>query len=165
MSELALGQLKGLPINGNKITVPSGHTLVQPGMVLQVLNGYASNTISTTSTSYVDTGVQVTITPKYATSKIAIIANTGIQIGASNTSGSVSLFRDSINLGSSVYGFGETWASASVISWPTSLTFLDSPATTSPVVYKIRYKSSSGGLIYARPGDSTANITVMEIAA
>jgi hypothetical protein len=52
-----------------------------------------------------------------------------------------------------------------------SMTFLDSPATTSAVTYKLQWRASSGGTLYLnRRGNDTnfitfSTITVMEIAA
>lgn len=77
MSELSVGQLKGLLVNNNVITVPSGHTLYAPGSVIQVINvdnvartsqGFSASTILDIS------GMQATITPKSASSKIIIQA-------------------------------------------------------------------------------------------
>ena len=77
MSELTVGELKGLAVNNNTITVPSGHTLYAPGSIIQVVNvdnvartsqGFSLNTILDIS------GLVATITPKRNTSKIIIQA-------------------------------------------------------------------------------------------
>ena len=77
MSELSVGQLKGLLANNNVITVPSGHTLYAPGSVIQVVNvdnvlrtsqGFSGNVILDIS------NMVATITPKSASSKIVIQA-------------------------------------------------------------------------------------------
>lgn len=76
MSELSVGQLKGLTVNNNIITVPSGHNLVQPGMLLQLLtsrSGPARQVISSTSPVAVD-GLSITMTPKFSNSLIFIQA-------------------------------------------------------------------------------------------
>ena len=38
MSELTVGQLKGLTVNNNVISIPTGHTLYAPGSIVQVIN-------------------------------------------------------------------------------------------------------------------------------
>jgi hypothetical protein len=78
MSTLHVENLKGLTSGGNanKIIVPSGQELHAAGHVVQIQNVIrtgAGNT--TTSTSFVDTGLSLNITPKFATSKILVIVH------------------------------------------------------------------------------------------
>jgi hypothetical protein len=76
MSELSVGQLKGLLANDNVITVPSGHTLYAPGSVVQVQtasSGPLAQTISSLSPVSI-TGLSINFTPKFANSKIVIQA-------------------------------------------------------------------------------------------
>ena len=78
MSTLHVENLKGPTsgANANKIIVPSGQTLTAPGHVIQIQNvthNGASN--STTSTSFVDTGLSLSITPNFATSKIVVMVH------------------------------------------------------------------------------------------
>ena len=72
MSEISLGQLKGLPVNGNTITIPSGHKLYAPGTVVQVrtVRTEARNTYSapTTGDGTTVTDLNLTITPKFSNS-------------------------------------------------------------------------------------------------
>jgi hypothetical protein len=72
MSEISLGQLKGLPVNGNTITIPSGHKLYAPGTVVQVrtVRTEARNTYSapTTGNGTTVTDLNLTITPKFSNS-------------------------------------------------------------------------------------------------
>lgn len=74
MSELSVGQLKGLTVNNNTITVPSGHKLYAPGSIVQVVTattGFVNQTITSSSPILVN-GLSATITPKFASSKILI---------------------------------------------------------------------------------------------
>ena len=90
MSTFHVENLKGLSSGGNanKIIIPSGQTLdasngftAPAGHVIQMQNaGIAGNSSTTTSTSFVDTGLSVNITPKFATSKILVIVHTVISI-------------------------------------------------------------------------------------
>ena len=53
----------------------SGNGVAIPGHVIQVVsNTYATETASGSS-SYTDTGLAATITPKFATSKILVLCN------------------------------------------------------------------------------------------
>ena len=90
MSTLHVENLKGLSSGGNanKIIIPSGQTLdasngftAPAGHVIQMQNaGIAGNSSTTTSTSFIDTGLSVNITPKFATSKILVIVHTVVSI-------------------------------------------------------------------------------------
>jgi hypothetical protein len=75
MSELSVGQLKGLTVNSNTITIPAGHKLYAPGTVVQ-----AATIRSDTRTSYSSsnsgngtaiTDLTLTITPKFSNSLLA----------------------------------------------------------------------------------------------
>lgn len=153
------------------------------GSVLQVASVTKSDIFSTTSTSFVDiTGLSVNITPSSATSKILIsyqiqgtadINNSGVYfrlmrdatpINVGDAAGSrprVSNFGSSINVYGMVVGGGP---------------YLDSPATTSSITYKIQMYNSASTTSYINRSQSdrdsslydgrvTSTITVMEIAA
>ena len=78
--------------SGTDITIPTGKKLVVtdtggiklPGAVVQMQNAtLAGGGNSTTSTSFVDTGLTVNITPKFATSKIFVSSIQAVQITVS----------------------------------------------------------------------------------
>ena len=91
MSTLKVENLAGITsgANANKIIIPSGQTLdasngftAPAGHVIQMQNaGISGNASTTSSTSFIDTGLSVNITPKFATSKILVIVHTVISIG------------------------------------------------------------------------------------
>ena len=60
--------------SGTDITVASGKTIKAPGMVVQVQSGQCitQTTLSSNRATYTDVGLSVTITPKYANSKIYV---------------------------------------------------------------------------------------------
>ena len=88
MSTLHVENLKGLSSGGNanKIIVPSGQTLdasngfVAPaGHVIQMQSAQLQGSSGqSSSTSYVDTGLSINITPKFATSKILVFTNQSV---------------------------------------------------------------------------------------
>lgn len=156
------------------------------GAVLQVQSVTKADTFTTTSTSYVDiTGLSVSITPTSATSKILVMANLGgntenalggapvilrnstvvNQAAAASNRGRGS-FSGGLHTGD---GAGDT-----LMVYATSTTFVDSPATTSAVTYKVQVKSFNGQGVYinrsqedADSGDrlrTVSTITLMEIA-
>jgi hypothetical protein len=134
------------------------------GTVIQVVNAISTTQVSTTSTSYVDTGLTASITPTSASSKILVIVNQTITPGTSgsNTFAQVRLMRGASQIwfDARVNGIGQyvhTTPSASV---------LDSPATTSSVTYKTQFATGTG--IYAMEAQHAdirySTITLMEIA-
>jgi hypothetical protein len=163
----------GVPSSVSRSALPAG-------TVLQVIQTVKTDVFSTTSTSLIDvTGVSVSITPRSASNKVLI--NVQIYTGNSNTSDSnyFALFRDSTQIGGGVAsGSRPSMFSSALLSDAASGQFaggqfLDSPATTSAVTYKIQMRVSSGtGRVGATGNDlDTANrpryattITVMEIA-
>ena len=143
----------------------SGNGIYIPGHVLQVVQSTITSTPSTTSTSFVDTGLSVTITPTSSSSKILIMADYGT--GSSNSSngmvtqlvrGSTSLFYrgDSYTNSGGTYGAG-------------SFAHLDSPATTSALTYKVQYLTQGSATTvyfnasYSGYASPTAHLTAMEI--
>lgn len=174
--------------SGDTITVPSGVTFANSGTatgfgkVLQVVSANKTDTASTTSTTFVTTGLEVTITPSATSSKIFIIANANLGHLLDNTMGAC-IMRDSteLNLGDAA---GSRMRAGSRIQYQYSsyvtdsfpMTYLDSPSSTSAITYKVAYKSRGylSQSIYINRGytDTDANyygrssstITVMEIA-
>ena len=176
MSELVFGKIKGLPVNSNVVTVPAGHTLYAPGHVIQVQSVTKVDSWTTSSASYVDvTGMAVDITPKYATSKIMVMATVSAA-QVTNSDGLFQLLRGATiigngTFGSLVNGFGQVTSSYPNGIANQSITYLDSPATTATQTYKIQGRVYSGGtLCVNRRGvdgafGTSSSITVMEIAA
>ena len=151
------------------------------GCVLQVVSTTKTDTFSMSSTTFGDvTGLSVSITPTSATSKILVISN--LNWGASgNDINSARLLRDStvISAGNAASNRSPSFAgmrTASADNIETvSVTFLDSPTTTSSITYKIQVRVGSADTVYvnrtATDTDVSAfprtvsSITLMEIAA
>lgn len=153
------------------------------GSVLQVVSTFKSDTFSTSSASFVDiTGMSVNITPTSATSKILVLINLTVGPAGGNFA-PVNLVRNGTNIAqpttSSAHqatlnnyngeGAGYTGGSGQP---QYALSFLDSPATTSALTYKLQIYTTTGGAtayVNTRPvaqnGTCTSTITVMEIAA
>ena len=164
------------------VTFPNSTVQASAGNVLQVVNATLNTSVSTTSATYVDTGLSASITPKFSTSKILVIVslNNVSQDGGDLTF--LNLLRGSTTLINNNSGGGATTAQA----WATgggavytgnnrqisnpSLQYLDSPSTTSSTTYKIQIKRGNGGTSYlnqwALNSDNAgvSSITLMEIA-
>jgi hypothetical protein len=135
------------------------------GAVLQVLTDTQSGEQATTSSTFVDTALTITITPTSATSKIFLIYT-----GSAGTNGSPEAFltikRNSTNIGNGNAGLMRIWfnSSSSYNFCGMSMSILDSPATTSATTYTVQFRTPSS-FVYISGGNSTDSFTAMEIAA
>ena len=170
MSELSIGQLRGLTVNSNTVTVPAGHTLYAPGHVLQVVSATKTNTSATSSATFSDiSGLSVSITPKFASSKILIIAD--VRIGASGEQWALTKI---VRNATDIYTLGASRFGSNTDTRTDAGSFLDSPSTTSPTVYKLTWANTlapfvAGTSYINRRGfddgaQANSSITVMEIA-
>jgi hypothetical protein len=149
-----------LTSNGTAWTsvAPSG------GKLLQVVSTADSTQRSTTSGSFVASGMSVTITPTSATSKIFIQVCSNAYKNF-DPSGFFTIYRGATNLAGSSNHF--TLVSVPDRYVPMSMSYLDSPASTSALTYEIYYRMSGTGNIYLNAttaGTTVGTITVFEIA-
>jgi hypothetical protein len=138
------------------------------GNVLQVVNATYSTIVSASTNTFVDSGLTATITPSSATSKILVlISQNGIQ--KSSSAGAymrISVYRNSTIIATPAVTVGYTASTSANYIGSVSIEYLDSPATTSAVVYKTQFKSEGNSAIVSVQGDGeTSTITLMEIAA
>jgi hypothetical protein len=144
-------------------TIPVG--TVPAGSVLQVVSATKSGESSTSSTTFVDANLSVTITPTSATSKIFVIY-TGTAGNNGSPQSFLTILRGATNLGNGNQGMMRIWinSSSSYNFGGMSMSILDSPATTSATTYKVQFRTTSS-TVYISADASTDSITVMEIAA
>jgi hypothetical protein len=156
------------------------------GAVLQVVQVVKTDTFSTQSTSYVDiTGLSVSITPASTSNKILVLTNISINSqnahgggmlllrngSAINQAGSAGSRRRSSFSGT---GFTGDASGDQVMQFSVNGTFLDSPASTSSVTYKVQVVNNGAETQYINFGKSdpdntdatrtVSSITLMEIA-
>ena len=152
----------------NGLTYPNSTTQASAGVVLQVVQGTITSSITTTSSSFADTGLTATITPKFSTSKVlVIVSHNEVQKGNNAGTGQVQLLRSSTVIstlaGQLGYNQGSTYNNIGTCGCE----YLDSPATTSATTYKTQFAVSGGGggVFYLSVGNSAlSSITLMEIA-
>jgi hypothetical protein len=131
------------------------------GSVLQVVNVGINADASTTTTSYVDSGISATITPTATSSKILMV--TSFIVGGS--SGASGYYLAKRNNSSIIWTSGRQWMNGDASVSPFTILLLDSPSTTSATTYNFWYKSGGGTLYYHTYGSSSnGNIILMEIA-
>ena len=162
----------------DKIIPTTGAPTGGGGGIIQMKQTVVSvHTFNTSSTSKVDiTGMSVSITPKFNTSKILVSSH--LTYGGNNFNFYCDLLRDSTVLGAPSSGNNTCTIALCGITNTTyqmqnaSLLFLDSPATTNATTYKLQIAVQSGGEFYLnrskRDGTNDATcsstITVMEVS-
>jgi hypothetical protein len=156
------------------ISATDGLSSPQTGSVLQVVNTLLTTNVTTTSTSFVDSGLSLAITPKFTTSKILVLVEVnGLYVtGGSLVSINTRIVRNSTTLSviDTVAGYHSYSGDGGVGG--ASLSYLDSPATTSSTTYKLQYATTSGSNgVYINGSNpisggngSVSSITLMEIA-
>jgi hypothetical protein len=157
----------GIGTTGQVLTVsgglPAWATPAGGGKILQVVNGTYSTLFSTTSTSYVDSGPTLTITPTSATSTIYIIHNGNYTRGTSAGAVNIRIVRN----GTAVKTYNSQFyaTSAGFFRGSIAMTHLDSPATTSALTYKIQISNDQTETITAQYNNEQSIITAFEVGA
>ncbi len=138
------------------------------GKVLQVVEGTTTTQTSTTSTSYVASDLSVTITPSATSSKILVTASAPINANdttSADIGGAWTIYRDSTDL---ISNGGDTFYSSLAQNYAglMMLQKLDSPNSTSALVYKVYLKSTQSGTTMKNcHNNSMGVITAVEIGA
>jgi hypothetical protein len=146
-----------------------------PGHVVQVVN-LPSTTVTraaTTSTSYVASNIQNTITPKFANSKLIVRCATTGNNNTNSAEHMVYTYFRSINGGSYSnlrtsspdWGIGQVYGAASRVQVPLIAEIVDEPNTTDPITYKIYFRSQNGnGVEIPATTVEHLEMTITEIA-
>jgi len=174
MSELRTNRI--IPRDG----LPSGSS----GGIIQVKQTVLDTVFTSNSTSYTDvTGMSVSITPQRSDSKILVMVTLRCAMNQSDRWSAYILLRDSQILFDGTAEGSRTQCSIWHIPFvgtgtgntfgDKNITFLDSPASTSSLTYKLQVKVQSGATAYVNRSmnDSNADygprtsssITVMEV--
>ena len=161
----------GVAANSGNISYGGGVVQVVYNQINSSLGQYSNN-----STTYNDTGHDVLITPKFATSKILV--SVGVQIYATSSAhhSYVGIVRDDIGAPFSGSGHPAGVLHHTSCLWESSgpgqagnvsFQYLDSPSTTSQVKYSIYIKSdNTSNTVYINGSShSDGYISAMEVSA
>ena len=146
------------------------------GKILQVLQTVKTDTTSINSTSMAAiSGMSVDITPSSTSSKILVIAD--LKIGESGTATQLRLVRGS----TAIYTGANAGANFNDISWsgyggsdtgqgylgtqPVTLTFLDSPNTTSQVTYAVHWCRQNNAVAYLNKTGNDGGVYATRLAS
>ena len=136
------------------INFNGGATQEFPAKILQIVQSTFTSTTTTNSTSYVDTGLSVSITPQSTSSKVLLICSfnfgqTKNPAGTQDNMKQFSLFRGSTNVApANGRFFAQQNENDSSIDFneqveTSAITFLDTPSTTSSTTYKLRMQTDT----------------------
>lgn len=175
-------------VRASQIQDPSGSPILNStGSILQVVQGTLTDIFSSTvgQGAMVDIGLFASITPSSASSNILINVTIGGISATGDTTHGFRLLRNSINIGAGtpvsnrvgvIAQAGQPYTSNGWRGIPVSFSYLDSPATTDPIMYKVQ--SGANGVVTwyinrtSRDTDAAnedsrtaSNIILMEVAA
>ena len=154
------------------ISAPTGYDLDMPaGAVLQVVQSVHTTYLNSTSSSFADTGLTATITPKFSSSKIYVsIAAHGLAQNGASAKLEIALHGRGSILAYALRPVHVT-SGATFICGSSTINYLDSPNNTSVNQYKLQIRNRGGGSESVRYNDyhtgserSSSTITLMEIA-
>lgn len=140
------------------------------GSVVQVVSSTIVTSTSTSSTSFVTTGLSASITPASSTNKIlAIHSDGGSRTSASGNAILTTLFRNGSNVistGTSPFALSYLQSNAGVTAGATSFQYLDSPASSSSVTYAVYVASyNTAGTVVYNTTPFFSSLILMEVTA
>jgi hypothetical protein len=163
-------------LSGSYVTGVLPHASLPTGSVLQVVLGTTNTSVTNTTTTYADTNLTATITPRFTTSKILISivqvmylydTSSAIDGGAgliiqrnSSTIYTPAANRDLLSF------YAPTGLTRFDIGTNMPLQYLDSPASISALTYKTQaaLATAGAGASVICNGSGYSTITLMEIA-
>ena len=161
----------------HNVTIPSAGV----GKVLQVVQDVMTDTFSTTSTTYVDSGLSVTMTPKSTASRFKV----EYSVSGANTTATAGTYVRIARGGAPIFD-SDAASTRKMTSNSIYLNnvaqianvsgcFIDSPVTISPIEYTLQVSTQSGyTAVINRSGSdtdaastprTTSSITITEIGA
>jgi len=155
------------PASGSDVTLTLPGTagtvaLASANKILQIVRATDTTRRTTTSTSFADASLSVTITPSAITSNIILIATYYAEC-ASNDAVKIAI-TDSGNTAISAGEYGGVFSGSGVNQVAITKIAYASPASTSAVTYKIRYASNSGGSAVLYNDLQTGQLLAIEVS-
>ena len=131
------------------------------GKILQIVRATDTTNRSTTSTSFVDASMSVTITPQKNTSAVLLLWQASVE-----TSGGVTTGEFQITDNSNVAQSGAERATLNLVGkGHIVLIGYATPATTSAVTYKVRFLSTTASTLTLLNSANTGQLYAIEVAA
>ena len=145
----------------------SNSIISTPGLVVQVVTASSTSVASTTAASMTASNLTADITPSSSSNKILVMMCTSIYHSSDAAQSSVTIFRDSTNLGRDDRGIIQFSDFEDRFQANATMILTDSPSTTSSVTYKLYFRNISTGMgtTYIGVDGTHQYVTLMEIAA
>ena len=139
------------------------------GKVLQVVAATTTTQVSNSTTTYADTGLSVAITPSSATSKVLVlVTQNGLQrsSGSSNNAIFLKLVRGATDIAQFFDTGLYTDTALLLTGFSGSLSYLDSPSTTSAITYKTQFSNRvASAEVRTQANTTLSSIVAIEIGA
>jgi hypothetical protein len=146
--------------SGDTVNLGSGVTLGSGmGKVLQVVSTSTNTDIVTTSTSFIDIGLELSITPSSASNKIFLIYTGVNETNGANKYCELQMLRDATQL-----AIQRGLSVANGYYALNSISKLDSPNTTSAITYKMQGNAGDGTICVFNINGYLGTLTAFEIA-
>ena len=161
--------------SGDTVALGSGVTSgAGMGKVLQVVYGTTSTAVTSTSSTFADTGLTANITPSSTSNKVLVLIDQLIFLDENSSNveiaGRLKVLRDSTDIFTTpdVNDLRLTAEHAPNgelrLGQRLGLSILDSPSTISQITYKTQFNNTAGTQTIANRSSSEARIILMEIA-
>ena len=159
-----LTSVSGLTAGNLTGSVPA--SAMPAGSVIQMKSSTLSSTLCTASSSYISTGVSVTITPKDATSKFVILVSGGANDYYATGRIGLTIYRDTTNLSPHGASLTRNVVGSGGQNQPNALSVVDAPATTNSITYSLEFRNDSqnGANVCVTYGEGLLTMVVMEVA-
>jgi len=138
------------------------------GKVLQVVSTSQDGiSDTTTSTSFIGTGLSVSITPASTSNKVFIIGYMAATVNSDSENAFLTVERDGTNLADTTSGFvmiSDPWSNIFGWNTPCPMMYLDSPSSTSSLTYEVNIRSRYGAAVsYGVDANVTMTLAAIEI--
>ncbi len=166
----AISQNNIISVNASVATVGTLPLARLPAnSILQMVSNTSGHAVTTSSATFVTSGITAIITPTSSSSKILIFSSFPCTIDTSGRQLTYTLYKNNTTdiapADGNLSGFGQIFQDAGNLQSVCSVIFLDSPATTSATTYTVYFRLSSGsGAVGICQNSLTGTIILMEIA-
>ena len=153
--------------NGTAWRIMSAST-VASGSVLQIVTSSTATEATNATSTYADTNLTATITPKSTTSKILIHAvHSGCYVTSGNGENRIQmqLVRNGSGIFNFTGGLHQYSGSATIKIGQVTCLYSDSPSTVSAIIYKTQFLNPNNtASVLVQSGSATSTIVLTEIA-
>lgn len=139
------------------------------GAVVQVKQAITTTAATSTSSTYADTNLSVSITPTSASNKILVFVNQSAEAEFNSAVWEVGVLIKLVRGSTDIYNAGQfgfytqkDTSGKNVLRQFVNFVYLDSPATTSALTYKTQFRFYTG-TCSVQPFSMPSTITVMEV--